>query len=49
MYEDFSAKVTPLGCTIDRCMQIACEKIKKERTIGLVAGDEYCYEVCKKF
>ena len=37
---------TPLGVTLDKCIQIGCEQPKPdEKLIGLVAGDEYCYDV----
>ena len=46
LYNKLYYALTPLGVTIDKCIQIGCEQPKKdEKIIGLVAGDEYCYDV----
>lgn len=44
MYEDLCRRLTPNGVTLDKCIQPSVDYTGK--IIGLVAGDEECYEVC---
>ena len=49
LYKKLYHRTTPLGVTIDQCIQIGCEQAKpEEKIIGLVAGDEYCFETFKE-
>ena len=45
MYKNLFKKLTPLGVSIDKCIQPACEYVRDEKIIGLVAGDEHSFEV----
>lgn len=51
MYEKLRDKVTPSGCTLDKCIQTGVDNPGHPfiMTVGAVAGDEECYEVFKDF
>lgn len=46
MYDELKKRKTSMGTTLDQCIQPSCEVVKDEKIIGLVAGDEECFEVC---
>lgn len=47
IYAELSRKVTPNGCTLDECIQTGVDNPGHPfiKTVGMVAGDEECYEV----
>ncbi|XP_071825362.1 creatine kinase U-type, mitochondrial-like isoform X2 [Apostichopus japonicus] len=50
IYAELSRKVTPNGCTLDECIQTGVDNPGHPfiKTVGMVAGDEECYEVFKE-